>query len=101
MKTRYCVLSDAQKVDTIKLLHNSIYWLLLYKEREDPCLEGYFDVLLFKIGGFNSLLGYPTEMVEILALLEAAKVELQKGEEFNFRLYRKAILDAESVVDRL
>lgn len=101
MKTRYCVLSDGQRADTIQRLHAKIYWCLLYKEREDPCLENYFDGLMFKIGGFNSLLGYPTEMVEILGLLEAARIELQKGPEFNFKLYRKAILDAESIVDKL
>jgi len=101
METKYCTLSEDQRAGTIKSLHSSIYWCLLYKERNDECLEKYFEFLMFKIGGINSLLGYPAKMVELLTLLEAARLELQKGENFNSKLYRKAILDAETVVDKL
>lgn len=101
MKTTYCMLSDEQREKTIKNMHANIFWCLLYKERNDPCLENYFNVLMFKLGGLNSLLGYPDKMVELLMLLEAARIELYKGEEFNFQLYRKAILDAETVVGKL
>ena len=101
MNTKYCTLSEEQWNATIKNMHGSIFWLLLYKERNDEKLEEYFDFLMFKIGGLNSLLGYPPKMVDVMMLLEAARMELRKGDEFNFPLYRKAILDAESAVAKL
>lgn len=101
MNTKYCSLSEEQRESTIKSIHSNIFWALLYKEQGDARLEKHFDFLMFKIGGLNSLLGYPAKMGELLTLLEAARIELQKGDDFNFKLYRKAILDAEMVVDKL
>lgn len=101
MNTKYCSLSDKQRESTIKTIHSNIFWLLLYKEQNDDRLEKYFEFLMFKMDGLNSLLGYPAKMGELLTLLESARVELQKGDDFNFDLYRKAILDAEMVVDKL
>lgn len=101
MNARYCTFSSEQTESLKRNLHSSIFWLLLYKEREDETLEKYFDFLLFKIGGLNSLIGQPPIMVELLTLLESARIELDKGNDFNWNLYRKAVLDAESVVDRL
>lgn len=101
MNTKYCALSKEQWEATIKQLHSSVYWLLLYKERGDEKLEEYFDFLMVKIGGLNSLLGHPPKMVDVMMLLEVARMELKKGDSFDFKLYRRAILDAESAIDKL
>ena len=70
----------------------------------DPkCAERYTDVdvnsaienVLRTYGSLNDLLGYPTEFVNVLVMLNAAYSEYKKGtEEFNWRVYRKCILDA-------
>lgn len=53
-----------------------------------------------KIDGLNRLLFYPTEIVEIMADLEAALAECEKPT-FDYREYRKLVLDAHSLVDRI
>lgn len=101
METNNYTLSQEQRDRAKKSLHDGIYWLLLYKEKEDPCLMEYFDSLMTKINVMNGLLGYPAHMIDLFTLLEIARSELEKGDAFNFKLYRKAVLDAESVVDKL
>ena len=53
-----------------------------------------------KIAGLNELLFYPTEIVLIMSLLEAALIESKK-ENFNQRVYRKLVLDAHTEIDKI
>ena len=53
-----------------------------------------------KINGLNELLYYPTEIVSIMSLLQAAFQEAEK-ESFDYSVYRKLILDAHSLVDKI
>ena len=55
---------------------------------------------MLRIGGMNDLLMNPPELVTVLSLLQAALTEYNNPE-FNFKTYRKLILDAGAEVDRL
>lgn len=97
---------DIAQIDEYKKkLHKKIHWLLLYK---DPTVDidnnvnfqQYFFFIMKEIAGLNSLLGYPEEIVELLIVLQTARKETYK-EDFDFKLYRKFILDAHSLVNRI
>ena len=53
-----------------------------------------------RIDGLNRLLSYPTEIVTIMCLLEAALVETRK-EDFDYLVYRKLVLDAHAQIDKI
>ena len=53
-----------------------------------------------KINGLNELLFNPTEIVSIMSLLEAALIESRKTD-FDYQVYRKLVLDAHSLVDKI
>lgn len=55
---------------------------------------------MLRISGLNELLGYQPILVSLLSILQAARSENQK-ENFDFDIYRKLILDAHSLVDRI
>ena len=105
IRHKYGEFTVEQMEEYKKKLHKQIHWLLLYK---DPAIEQkpqinfyeYFFWLMKKISGLNCLLCTPPELVELLATLEAAKGETKK-DKFNFRIYRKLILDAHGLVDRV
>ena len=86
--------------------HKELFWLLLYKDPktkeqyQNVNFEKYFDGLMRKINGLNELLFYPTEIVSIMSLLQAAFQETRE-EPFNYPIYRKLILDAHSLVDKI
>ncbi len=52
-------------------------------------------------GSLNNLLGYPSEMVEVMVMLNAAYQEYAKGPEFCWQTYRKLILDAGCAVQKI
>lgn len=103
MKTKYGSLSSTQ-LDAILLhIRKSIFFLLLYV---DPVTKDQYygiDVaeairsLQYKLNGLNSILLNPPELVETMSLLEAALIELQ-SECYEFKRYRKLILDAGSKI---
>ena len=87
-------------------LHKELFWLLLYKDpkTKDEYLnvdfDKYFDGLMKRLNGLNSLLFYPTEIVSLMSTLEAALLESQKPD-FDYQAYRKLVLDAHSLVDKI
>ncbi len=101
----YGKFSDKQILEAAHIMHSDIHKLLLYKDKritekifnseEDFII--YFDNLLFKFGGLNSLLGEPKLMIVLMATLKAAYNEVQK-EHFSYRLFRKAILDSHGYI---
>ena len=106
MQTKYGHFEESQiKEYTIKL-HKELFWLLLYKDPEtkekfpNMNYEKYFMGLMKKLDGLNELLMYPVEMVSIMSLLEAAYIETNKSE-FDYKTYRKLILDAHNLVDKM
>ena len=109
MKHKYGYFDKKQIDEYKKKLHNKMFWLLLYRdpktinkypEMNDENLKKYFDFLMKEIDGFNEILFYPKEIVEILSLLTSAKNELFE-EEFNYQNYRKLILDAHHLIDEI
>lgn len=53
-----------------------------------------------RIDGLNTLLSYPVEIISIMSILQAALNETRE-ENFNYQSYRKLVLDAHSLVDKI
>ncbi len=106
MEHLYGHFSEKQLSEYKVKLHKELFWLLLYKDPKtkdqfkNTNFEKYFINLMKKINGLNTLLFYPVEIVSILCLLQAAFNET-KTEPFDYLSYRKLILDAHSLVDKL
>ena len=58
--------------------------------------SAFVDVLNL-LGGLNSLMNYPEQTVVVSSLVEQAK-NIYDADEFDFRAYRKLILDAGSKI---
>ena len=106
MEHLYGYFSDKQVGDYKVKLHKDLFRLLIFKDPKtkeefaEVNYERYFENIMRKINGLNELLFYPKEIVEMMVLLEAAVIETRK-EELNYPAYRKLILDAHSLVDKL
>lgn len=106
VKTLYGHFTDNQIEEYKVKLHKELFWLLLYKDpkTKDKYINidfnKYFDGLMRKIDGLNELLLFPVEIVSIMSLLEAALIESKK-DDFNYKAYRKLVLDAHSLVDEI
>lgn len=106
VKTKYGSFKSEQIKETKETMRKDIFFLLLLA---DPKTKGQypdvniylaFDNFMYKISGLNKLLFYPTELVEIMSILEEARGELDKPE-LNFEKYRKLILDAGAKVSSI
>lgn len=100
MRHLYGTFSPTQIQEQKKSLHNSVHWLLIYKEENYEHLDAYFESLLMRIGGLNEILLEPPELVTLLSLLQAARNEAFK-DNFEFKKYRKLILDSHSLIDKI
>lgn len=87
-------------------LHKELFWLLLYKDPKTTKeyahvdFEKYLIGLQRKINGLNELLFYPPQIISIMSLLQAALQETRK-EDFDYSVYRKLVLDAHALVDKI
>lgn len=99
MNYKYGEFTEYQMKDMKEYMRKRIFFLLLIvdpntKEKYDNInVYDAFDCELRKLGGLNSLLGNPPEIVRIMSLLEAALIEYSSPE-FNWHVYRKLILDS-------
>lgn len=106
MKHLYGEFEQSQIEQIKKSLRGSIFFLLLcvdYKtasEYKDVDVNKCFQGLLLKLGGMNQLLMNQPELVTVMSLLQAAMSEYNSPE-FNFKTYRKLILDAGAEVKKL
>ena len=106
MKHLYGEFTQNQVMQTKKSLRGSIFFLLLCVDQKTSCEYKEVDVnkcfkgLLLKLGGMNELFMEPPELVTVMSLLQAAMIEYNSPE-FNFKTYRKLILDAGAEVDKL
>ena len=73
----------------------AIYKLLPYKEDSYEYLDNYFESVLQRLIGFNKISGLQPETITIISLLEYARGES------DFSKYRKAVLDACGMVERI
>lgn len=102
----YGLYDEAQFASYKKKLHDLLYWLLLYKDPKtrdefvNVNYNKYFENLMKRIDGFNKLMNYPKEIVEMDNLLESAFIETQK-DTFDYKAYRKLVLDAEALIDKI
>lgn len=76
-------------------IRSAIYKLLPYKEESYEYLDKYFGSVLQLLKGFNEISGNQPEVVSIISKIAYAR----KAE--NFVDYRKAVLDACGMVERI
>lgn len=100
MKHIYGTFSAEQIHQQKENLHNSIHWLLLYKEQQYPHLSSYIKSLMIRISGLNKLLNEPAELVTLLSLLQAI-TDMNDSPNCDFKMYRKLVLDAHSITDMI
>ncbi len=106
MKHLYGDFQDEQFEGYLQRLHKKLFWLILYKDPQTMekyntiDFDVYFQNLMKEINGLNELLFYPTEIVEIMALLQAAFNEV-RSPQYSWQVYRKFVLDAHALVDRI
>ena len=106
MQHLYGEFTQNQIIQTKESLRRSIFFLLLcvdYKtshEYKDVDVNKCFKGLLLRLGGLNQLLMNQPELVTVMSLLQSAMNEYNNPE-FNFKTYRKLILDAGAEVYKL
>lgn len=107
MVYEYGEFTQNQVADIKHLIQKKIFYLLIivdpatqeqYKNVNVPAA---FDELLRMLAGFNDLLNNPTEVVSISCRLKAALKEYLKGNEYDFKAYRRLILKAGREVENI
>jgi len=76
-------------------IRSAIFKLLPYREEKYEYLDNYFNSVLQLLKGFNEISGEQPEVVSIISKIAYAR----KAEDFDD--YRKAILDACGLVERI
>ena len=76
-------------------IRSAIFKLLPFKEESYEYLDNYFESVIQRLIGFNKLSGQQPELISIISLVEYARQEKELSK------YRKAILDACGLVDRI
>lgn len=106
MKHKYGYFSSKQFSLTKKEIRKQIFFLLLCADPDTKGDYPYVDLcdafygLLRKLGGLNSILGEPKELVDIISLLEAALMEYNDCN-FDFKKYRRLVLCAGALVNEI
>ena len=78
-----------------KYFTSAIFKLLPYRQYDYKYIDNYFESVLQRLIGFNKISGSQPEVITIISLLKYAR------DENDYKKYRKAILDACSMVDRI
>ena len=106
MQYIYGEFTDKQISQAVRVMHNDVHKLLLYKDRdvektifetEDDFIT-FFRNLLFRFGGLNELLGEPDYMVALMSTLQAAYDEVFR-KHFRYGVFRRAILDCHGYIE--
>lgn len=106
MKHKYGNFTETQMLLTKKSIRKQIFFLLLCADPKTKNDYAHVDVgeafegLLYKLDGLNSVLGEPQELVDTISLLEEALIKYNEPK-FNFRTYRRLILNAGSLIDTI
>ena len=106
MKHKYGNFTETQMCSTKKSIRKQIFFLLLCVDPETKDNYAHVDVseaikgLLYKLDGLNSVLGEPQALVDTISLLEEALIKYSEPK-FDFRLYRRLILSAGSLIDTM
>ena len=91
----YTEIPPCQIAEEKKYIRSAIFKLLPYKEEGYAYLDKYFGSVLQLLKGFNEISGYQPEVVSIISKIAYA----QNTEDFDE--YRKAVLDACGLVERI
>jgi len=91
----YTEIPPSQIAAEKEYIRSAIFKLLPYKEESYEYLDNYFGSVLQLLKGFNKISGNQPEMVSIISKIAYAR------EAENFDDYRKAILDACGMVERI
>lgn len=89
-----------------KLLQKKIFYLLLIVDPEtanhypNVDVAAAFEDLFSDIDGLNEVFSYPTEIVNVAKKLAKA-LKIFQSEDFEYRKYRKLVLDAGSEVMKI
>lgn len=86
-------------------MHGDVHKLLLYKDERvteqifenDEAFISFFRNLLYKLGGTKTLFNDNGYMVSLMSTLQAAYDEVANGN-YNYRTFRKAILDSHGYI---
>lgn len=87
-------------------LHDKMFWLLLYKDPKtkdqfaNVDFNRYFENLMRELTALNHLLMEPPSMIELLSVLQAAYEESNSAD-FDYKEYRKFVLDAHTLLDKM
>lgn len=106
MQHKYGEFTDTQMSLTKKEIQKQIFFLLLCADPKTKAEYDYVDLdeafsgLLYKLGGLNSVLGEPQELVDVMSLLEEARIEYNEPK-FNFQIYRRLVLSAGSLTEKI
>ena len=95
MYYKYGTLPSDQIKQQKTYLQGAIFQLLHFKEEEYEFLDGRFVSILQQLDGLNYLFEHQPVIISIMSLLESAR------HEDDFKQYRKAILDATALVDKI
>ncbi len=107
MVYEYGKFTSSQISEVKHLLQKKIFFLLLIVDPqtranyESVNVEEAFDEILRMLSGFNGLLNYPAEVVDISCKLKAALEEYSKGAVYDFKAYRRLILSAGKEVEKI
>lgn len=99
MEHRYGEFTQEQIAETKEKMRKQIFFLLLIadpvnaEEYKNVDIHEAFQNILSEFGGLNDLLNYPQELVDILSLINAARLEYDSSH-YTWKIYRKLILDA-------
>lgn len=111
MQYKYGEFTSEQIKHTKKSIQKKIFFLLLIVDPETKSDHKNINVIdaftniQHTLGGLNSILGEPIELVNIISLIEAALIEYTSPDfntdDFRHSAYRKLILDAGSEVEKI
>lgn len=101
MNSLYCDFSHEQLEEFKKKIHSKIHWLLIYKE-DYICkdFDSYFNDVMKYISSLNKIFNENPMIIELLVTLQMAYDDTLESN-FVFKKYRKHILDAHMIVDKL
>ena len=93
MKSIYDNVPSNQIEKQKRYFYGAIINLMYLREDNSPVLDATIQTLINQIGGSNPLFGYQPEVLTIVSNLEMARQETSQ--------FRKCILDAANLVDKL
>lgn len=95
MVLSYEEIPDKLIYDNLTNLIGQVFKLLPYKENDVPILDEHLSNILLRLTGLTLLTKNSPELITVISVLEAIRTEK------DFQLYRKAVLDSCSTLQKL